>query len=117
MISGSTRLAAVIGSPVRHSLSPALHNAAFAELGLDWVYVALPVAEGRADTALDAMRRSGMARAIASAVTRKCDAAQTTLPCRTRMACGVSCLRPSRAAMCVETSRCVCTVTTAYRMG
>ena len=47
MISGSTRLAAVIGSPVRHSLSPALHNAAFAELGLDWVYVALHVEVGQ----------------------------------------------------------------------
>ena len=59
-ISGRTRLAAVIGSPVQHSLSPALHNAAFAALGLDWVYVALPVAEGQADTALDAMRLFGI---------------------------------------------------------
>ena len=39
-----TRLAAVIGFPVRHSLSPAMHNAAFGELGLDWVYVAFEVA-------------------------------------------------------------------------
>ena len=30
------RVAAVLGSPVRHSLSPVLHNAAFAALGLDW---------------------------------------------------------------------------------
>ena len=35
-ISGETRLAAVIGAPVRHSLSPTLLNAAFAEAGLDW---------------------------------------------------------------------------------
>lgn len=58
-ISGATRLAAVIGSPVQHSLSPALHNAAFAQLGLDWVYVALPVAGGRANEALEAMRLFG----------------------------------------------------------
>jgi shikimate dehydrogenase len=43
MISGSTRLAGVIGQPVRHSMSPALHNAAYRELGLDWLYVAFEV--------------------------------------------------------------------------
>jgi shikimate dehydrogenase len=58
---GSTRLAAVIGDPVRHSLSPLLHNAAFAALGLDWVYVALEVAPGHAVDALDAMRTLGIA--------------------------------------------------------
>jgi shikimate dehydrogenase len=36
-------VAAVIGSPVRHSLSPAIHNAAFAAAGLDWVYLAFDV--------------------------------------------------------------------------
>jgi shikimate dehydrogenase len=56
MISGATRVAAVIGSPVQHSLSPALHNAAFAQLGADWVYVALHVAHGESQRALDAMR-------------------------------------------------------------
>lgn len=55
-ISGSTRLAGVIGDPVRHSLSPALLNAAFGAAGLDWVYVAFPVAEGGAPSALDSMR-------------------------------------------------------------
>ena len=59
--SGTTRLAAVIGSPVRHSLSPLLHNTAFEALGLDWVYVALEVAEGGAPAALDAMRTLGIA--------------------------------------------------------
>jgi shikimate dehydrogenase len=56
VISGATRVAAVIGSPVRHSLSPALHNAAFTHLGVDWVYIALPVAPGESQRALDAMR-------------------------------------------------------------
>ena len=61
MISGATRLAAVIGSPVRHSLSPAIHNAAYAASGLDWVYVALEVAPGQAVAALAGMRTLGIA--------------------------------------------------------
>jgi shikimate dehydrogenase len=43
MISGKTRLLALIGQPVSHSLSPAMHNAAFAADGLDFVYVCLDV--------------------------------------------------------------------------
>ena len=60
MISGSTRLAAVIGSPVRHSLSPALHNAAFAASGADWVYTAFEVAPGEGAAAVRAMRTLGL---------------------------------------------------------
>ena len=41
-ISGRTALVGVLGDPVRHSLSPAMHNAALAELGLEWAYLALP---------------------------------------------------------------------------
>lgn len=59
-ISGATRLAAVIGSPVRHSLSPALHNAAFEAAGLDWRLVAFEVAPGGATDALAAMRTLGI---------------------------------------------------------
>lgn len=43
MIGGKTRLLAVIGHPVGHSLSPAMHNASFAAENLDFVYVALDV--------------------------------------------------------------------------
>ncbi len=57
---GSTRLAAVIGSPVRHSRSPALINAAFASARLDWTFVALEVAPGGAAAAIDAMRVLGL---------------------------------------------------------
>jgi shikimate dehydrogenase len=39
-ISPSTLVCMVIGDPIAHSLSPAIHNAAYAELGLDFVYVA-----------------------------------------------------------------------------
>jgi shikimate dehydrogenase len=42
-LSGKTALVGLIGWPVSHSLSPAMHNRAFAELGLDWAYVPLPV--------------------------------------------------------------------------
>ena len=51
-----TRLAAVIGDPVRHSRSPAVHNAAFAAVGLDWVFTAFEVPAGSGAAALDAVR-------------------------------------------------------------
>ncbi len=38
-----TQLCAVIGNPIEHSLSPAIHNAAFEHLGLNYVYVAFKV--------------------------------------------------------------------------
>lgn len=59
-VSGRTRLAAVIGDPVRHSLSPAIHNAGFAALGLDWIYLALPVPAGSGADAVAAMRTFGI---------------------------------------------------------
>ena len=43
LINGSTELFGIIGSPVSHSLSPAMHNAAFASLGMNRVYVPMPV--------------------------------------------------------------------------
>lgn len=44
------RQAAVLGSPIEHSLSPVLHRAAYAALGLDWQYTAIEVEEsGLAD--------------------------------------------------------------------
>ena len=53
-------MAAVIGDPVTHSLSPRLHNAAFRAVGLDWVYVALPVERGQARAAVDGARALGL---------------------------------------------------------
>ncbi len=53
---GATRVAAVIGDPIAHSLSPVLHNAAFRALDLDWVYVALTVPPGAVPAALAGMR-------------------------------------------------------------
>jgi shikimate dehydrogenase len=54
-IGSATHLAGVIGWPVEHSLSPAIHNAAFMALGLDWVYVPLPVAPGSMRAAADGL--------------------------------------------------------------
>ena len=42
-LGGATILVGIIGWPVEQSLSPRMHNAAFAALGLDWAYVPLPV--------------------------------------------------------------------------
>ncbi len=50
------RVAAVIGDPVRHSRSPAIHNAAFAAAGIDWAFTAFEVPAGGGAAALDAMR-------------------------------------------------------------
>ena len=47
-VSGTTRLAAVIGAPIRHSLSPAIFNAGFEACELDWVYLAFEVPPGHA---------------------------------------------------------------------
>lgn len=55
-MTGRTRVAGVIGDPVRHSLSPAMHNAAFEAAGLDWVYVAFEVPRGSGGAAVMAMR-------------------------------------------------------------
>ena len=52
----TTHVVGVIGWPVRHSLSPVLHNAAFHELGLDWAYVAFEVEPGRGAAAVGAVR-------------------------------------------------------------
>ena len=49
-----TRLA-VLGSPIAHSLSPALHAAAYRALGLDWEYEAVDVPEGRLGAFLDGL--------------------------------------------------------------
>ena len=59
-ISGSTLTVGVIGSPVRHSLSPRLHNAAFEALGFDARSLAFPVDPGNGAAAVDAMRTLGI---------------------------------------------------------
>lgn len=53
MIKGSTRVLAVIGDPIEHSLSPVMHNAALDYLGLDCVYVAFRVPPPNLRTAVE----------------------------------------------------------------
>ena len=45
LITGTTKLLGVIGDPVKHSLSPLMHNRAIEELGLDYIYIPLPVTQ------------------------------------------------------------------------
>lgn len=59
-VDATTKVAAVIGDPVTHSLSPRIHNAAFAAAGLDWVYAAFTVRAGDAVGAVHAMRTLGL---------------------------------------------------------
>ena len=59
-VSAATRVAAVVGDPIQHSLSPTLHNAGYHELGLDYVYVAFEVPRGAGPAALVAVRALGM---------------------------------------------------------
>lgn len=62
-ISGKTNMVGLIGWPVSHSVSPPMHNAAFAALGLDWCYVPLPVPidpAARIDEAVHGLRALGL---------------------------------------------------------
>ncbi len=58
-ITGATQLLGVIGWPVSHSFSPAMHNAALTELGLNYVYVPLPVAPEAVATAVPGLAALG----------------------------------------------------------
>lgn len=83
----------MIGSPVGHSLSPVLHNAAFDSLGLDWVFVAFEVPEGSATEAIGGMRALGI------------DGLSVTMPHKAAVAHLVDALTPDaevlRAVNCV----------------
>ena len=52
LITGQTKLLGIIGNPVEHSLSPVMHNAAIAHLGLDYIYVPFPVKQADLETAI-----------------------------------------------------------------
>ena len=51
-ITGKTKVLGIIGDPVEHSLSPVMHNAAIANLDLDYIYVPFPVKQGNLAEAL-----------------------------------------------------------------
>ncbi len=51
-ITNKTSLVGLIGLPLEHSLSPVMQNSAFAELGMDWAYLPLPVQPGHVEEAV-----------------------------------------------------------------
>ncbi|MFQ3610713.1 MAG: shikimate dehydrogenase, partial [Fimbriimonadales bacterium] len=60
VIDSHTQLVGVLGYPVRHSLSPPMHNRAFAHLGLNWVYLAFEVLPESLSDAIAGMRGLGI---------------------------------------------------------
>lgn len=84
---GSTRMAGVIGDPVRHSLSPLLHNTAFRALDLDWAFAAFPVRAGGGAAALEAMRALRL------------EGLNVTMPLKAEVADAVDRLAPSATAL------------------
>jgi shikimate dehydrogenase len=66
VITGTTKILSVIGNPISHSLSPIIHNAAIEHLGLDYRYLAFPVAPDWLEIALDGFAAIGL---VGSSVT------------------------------------------------
>ena len=59
-VSGKTKVCAIIGDPVEHSLSPVIHNSAFKELGLNFVYIAFRVTKNELKNAISGARSLGL---------------------------------------------------------
>ncbi|MCI6019177.1 MAG: shikimate dehydrogenase [Clostridiales bacterium] len=59
-ITGHTVLCGLLGSPVSHSISPMMHNEAFAQLGLDYAYLAFDVDTDNLKTAVEGLRTLGV---------------------------------------------------------
>lgn len=91
MISGKTRVFAILGAPVAHSLSPAMQNAAFRALGLDAVYVPLLTRPDDVASLMRALARAGGGgnvtvphkEAAAAAVDRPADRVRALGVCNT----------------------------------
>ena len=56
LISGKTKLCGVIGDPIEHTMSPAMHNTAFEKLGIDYLYVPFRVRSEELGKAIEGMR-------------------------------------------------------------
>ena len=87
MIDGSTQVVGLIGWPVEHSLSPAMHNAAFDALGLNWRYVPLPVPPGTEGASLRGLVTLGFA------------GANVTVPHKTALIAGLDSTTPDAQAI------------------
>lgn len=60
LITGRTGLTGLLGSPVEHSVSPLMHNEAFRQLGLDYVYLCFDVKEEGLKTAVEGLKMAGI---------------------------------------------------------
>ena len=60
VITGKTKLCGVIGDPIEHTMSPAMHNAAFIKLGVDYVYVPFRVRQEELGKAIAGMKALGI---------------------------------------------------------
>jgi len=60
IISGKTKVCGVIGDPIEHTMSPVMHNAAFKELGIDYLYVPFRVRKEELGKAIEGMRALNM---------------------------------------------------------
>ncbi|MDO4305408.1 MAG: shikimate dehydrogenase [Eubacteriales bacterium] len=60
LITGHTKLTALLGSPVSHSISPLMHNEAFRQLGLDYVYLCFEVTEDTLPEAVAGLKTCGI---------------------------------------------------------
>ena len=59
-ISGRTKMICLLGSPVAHSLSPAMHNEGFRQLDLDYSYLAFDIKEGELRKVVESFRLMGV---------------------------------------------------------
>lgn len=58
-ITGHTKLICLLGNPVEHSISPAMHNLSFETLGLDYVYLAFPTEISQFDSTVAFLKQTG----------------------------------------------------------
>jgi shikimate dehydrogenase len=89
-IGPKTRTCAILGHPVGHSLSPAMHNAAFEALGLDFAYVAHDVAPEQLPAAVAGIRALGY-RGLSITIPHKV-AALSLVDRLDRVAAGIGCI-------------------------
>ena len=73
-ITGHTGFTGLLGTPVKHSISPLMHNESFRQLGLDLVYLCFDVVEEQLETAVAGLKAAGIA------------GFNLTMPCKNRMA-------------------------------
>jgi len=87
MLDAETQLVALLGDPVAHSLSPLMHNTAFAEQHLNWAYAAMRVRPDNLGEAVAGLRALGMA------------GANVTIPHKERIVTHLDALAPEAEAM------------------